>query len=231
MAAGIVAVGFFIAVSGGELGGGEGDPGEHLAGIFGAATGVFTAFLGGNGVFHHRDHQLGIPLQADDGELTQSDKQTAAVAGEDQFFIKQAGDAVGDLDGFLAGTVADFLDFGTEDHGVQYLHHGGGQVGEVTGHAVRLAQAGVAAVDMGVAFLTAEDGPFGEHSQAVEGGGATAADHGVGKDPIIEGHIDTVVVSVKGYGFDGGLLRLENFRRRFLRFRHYLRCYRPRLQS
>jgi len=124
IAAGVVAVGFLIAVSGSELGGGEGDPGEHLAGILGAAARILTAFFGGDGVIHYRDYQLGIPFQTNDGELAQGDEEPPPVAGEDQFLVEQAGDPVGDVDGFLAGAVADFLDLGAEDHGVQYLHCG-----------------------------------------------------------------------------------------------------------
>ena len=85
--------------------------------------------------------------------------------------------------------------------GVSDLHHGGGQVGKVPGHAIQFAQTGVAAVDVGAAFFAAEYRPFGEHGKAVEGGGAAAAYHRVGKDPVVEGHIHTVVVPVEGYGF------------------------------
>ena len=58
-----------VAAGGGELPGGEWDPGEHLAGIF-RKTGIVAALLGRNGVFQNRNHQLGIPFQTNDGKLT-----------------------------------------------------------------------------------------------------------------------------------------------------------------
>lgn len=90
---------------------------------------------------------------------------------------------------------------------------------------------GVAAVDVGMAFLSAQHCPFGKYRQAVQRGGSGGADGGIGEDAVVECDIDAVMVPVKGYWLDGGLLRLENFRRRFHHFRHHLRRYRPRLQS
>ena len=88
VAAAVFAVAFPVAVPGSKLGSGEGNPGEHLAGILGAAAGGFAAFLGRNGVLHYRDHQLSVPFQADDGELAQCDEESFPVAGENKFLIK-----------------------------------------------------------------------------------------------------------------------------------------------
>ena len=65
----------------------EGDPAEHLAGVF-CTAGIVTAFLHGDAVLQHRNHQLGIPLQPDDGKLAQSNKEPSPVAGEHQLFVK-----------------------------------------------------------------------------------------------------------------------------------------------
>jgi len=43
------------------------------------------------------------------------------------------------------------------------LYHGGGQVGTHAGRAVALAQAGVAGIDVGPAFLAAQNGALGEY--------------------------------------------------------------------
>ena len=59
-----------VAALGRKLGLRERNAAEHFAGIFGTA-GVVAAFFGGNAVIQHRHHQLGIPLQAQDGELSQ----------------------------------------------------------------------------------------------------------------------------------------------------------------
>ena len=74
----------FIAVRRSELIGREGDAAEHLAGIFSAA-GIVTAFLAGNGIIQYRHHQLCIPLQPDDGELSECYKQLPVSAGKYQW--------------------------------------------------------------------------------------------------------------------------------------------------
>jgi len=113
-----------VAAFGGKLGGREGNPGEHLAGVFGAA-GRIAAFLGGDTVVQYRHHKLGIPFQTDDRELAQSNKQSAVFAGKYQFVIKCLQDALRNLyhGAFLTAAVAHFPDLGAEDHRIQHLHH------------------------------------------------------------------------------------------------------------
>ena len=180
------------------MGGGEGDAAEHFAGVFGAA-GVVAAFLGGHGVFHHRHHQLGVPFQTDDGKLAQGHEQTAAITVNHQLLLEELADAVGDLGGVLAVAVADLLDPGAEHHGIQYLHHSGGTVGAGQGQTVGAAQTGVAAENVGVAVLAAEDGPFGEHGHTVQCCRPGGSYGGIGQDSVEEGHVDAVMVPVKGH--------------------------------
>ena len=59
---------------------------------------------------------------------------------------------------------------------------------------------GVTAVDVGTAVFPAEDGPLGENRKAVQGGGPGAAHHSIGENPVVEGHVDAVVIPVKGHG-------------------------------
>jgi hypothetical protein len=200
LSAGLIAafLGIAVAVPGGEFGCGKGDSAEHFTGIFGAAGG-FAAILGGDAVLQYRHHQLGIPLQTDDGELAQSHKQSAFVTGEYQLLVKHAADGPGDLgDHFSAGTVTDILDLGIENHGIQYLHHSGGEIGVKSGWSIHFSQTGIATVDMGPAVFTAEYGPFGEHSQTIEGGRPGGTYHRICQNPVIESDINAVVVSVKG---------------------------------
>lgn len=79
------------------------------------------------------------------------------------------------------------------------LYHCGGQIGAGAGGTVAFAQASVTAVNVGSAFFAAEYGPLGEYGQAVKGGGAAAAYHGVGQNAVVEGHIDAVVIPVEGH--------------------------------
>lgn len=210
-----------IAAAGGEPGGGEGDFAEHLAGIFGAARG-FAAFLGGDCVVQNGNHQLGIPFQTNDGELPQGDEEPAAVTAVHQIVIKHGANGGRDLQSIVlsAMVVANIPNLGAEDHGIQNLHHGGGNIGTVAADAVGFMQTGVAGEDVSRAVFAAEHRPFGKHGQTVQSGGAGRADGGIGKNPVVECDINAVVVPVKGYRLDGGLLRLENFRRRFHHFRH-----------
>ena len=214
-----------VTVSGREFFGREGDPAEHLAGIL-TAAGAVAAFFGGNGVVQNGDNELCVPFQTDDGELPQGYEQPPPLPGEYQLIIKAAGNGVGDLEGVLiAAAFADLPDFGTEDHGIQYLHHCRGAICTVAAGTVRGAEPGVRAVNVCAAVLTAEHRPFGEHSEAVKGGGAVAANGGICQNAVIESDIHTVMVPVECHRFDGGLLRLENFRRRFHRFRHHSHHY------
>ena len=118
----ITAVVLGITASGAELFGGEGNAAEELTGIFGTA-GIVAAFLFGDAVVQYGHHQLGIPLQTDDGKLSQRHKQPPLVAGEHQFLIEHPPDGCRNLaDDFTAAAVADILDAGTENHGIQNFH-------------------------------------------------------------------------------------------------------------
>jgi hypothetical protein len=76
-----------IAGVGSKFSGGEWNFTEHFTGVL-CAAGTFTAFLAGNAVLHNRHYQLGIPFQANNGELTQCDEKPTAISGQNQFFIE-----------------------------------------------------------------------------------------------------------------------------------------------
>ena len=80
---------------------------------------------------------------------------------------------------------------------VSDFHHGDGTVGAHPGDAVHAADDRIAAENMGPAVLAAEDGPFGEYRQAIEGGGVDSAGDGICLDLIVEGHIDAVMMGIK----------------------------------
>ena len=213
-----------VAVFGGELLCREGDSTEHLAGILGAAaTGGITAFLGGDGVIQHRNYQLGIPLQPNDGELAQGDEEPPLPARKHQLLIKDRADALGDLGSHgIAGTFAHIPDFGTQHHGIQHLHNGGRPVGSAQGAPIRVAQRGIAAEDMGTAVFPAENGTLAEYSQSIEGCGAAGTHYRVRQHPVVEGNVNAVVIAVKGNGCDIDFLRYEN---QCNNSRHYLGRY------
>ena len=198
----VIVTAAIVTAAGGELPCGEGDPGEHLAGIF-CTAGSVAAFFSGDGVVHHRHDQLGIPLQTDNGELTQGHIESAAFAGDDQIVIKHPGDGPGNVQRciFLALAVADIPDPGAEDHGVKNFYDSCWPVGVAAGRTVCFMQAGIAAIDVGAAVLAAKHGPLGKYCQAVKGCGTGVANGGVRQYPVVEGYIDAVMVTVEGNGF------------------------------
>ena len=86
-----------VATAGDELLFREGDATEDFAGIFSAAAWGVTAFLGGYAVIQNRNYQLGIPLQPDERELPQGDKQSALLVAQYQLLVKEFPDSLGDL--------------------------------------------------------------------------------------------------------------------------------------
>ena len=223
---------FAVTAAGSKLRGGERNARKHFAGVFRAA-GAVAAFLGGDGVVENGNDQLRIALQTDDRELTQCYIQTAALAGEHQLIVKHAADGSGQLQSCIVAAlaVADILNLGAEHHWIEHFDYSSGTIGVNAGQTVGLVQPGIGAVNVGTAVFSAQDGALGENGQAIQRSRARSADGGVSQNAVVESDVDAIMVLIEGYRFDGGLLRLENFRRRFLRFRHYLRCYRPRLQS
>ena len=181
-----------------ELGSGEGNLAEHFAGILGAA-GAVAAFLGRQRIIQHRNDQLRIPLQTDDGELTQCDEHPATLACIDQLIVKLGSDGRWDLHRCIipAPAVADLPDLGAEHHRIQHLHHSGGAVDDIASQAVGLTDASIAAINVGLAVLAAQHCPFGKHSQTVQRSGAVGADGGIGENAVVEGYIDAVVIPVK----------------------------------
>ena len=83
--------------------------------------------------------------------------------------------------------------------GVSDLYHSGGAVGLDAGDAVGAADAGIAAVDVGAAVLAAEHRPLAEDRQTVQGGGPSGPNHRIRQDPVVEGHIDAVMIAVKDH--------------------------------
>ena len=114
------------------------------------------------------------------------------------------------------------------------LHHSSGIIGNIAADTVCFVQPCVGAVDVRLAVLAAQHCPFGEYGHAVKSRRPGSADGGIRQNAVVEGHVDAVVVAVKSHRLDGGLLRLENFRRRFHRFRHrshHYHLHRRLLQS
>ena len=94
------------------------------------------------------------------------------------------------------------------------LHHCRGQVSVEGGHPVALAKPGVAAEDMRLALLAAQDGPLGENGQSIECGRADASHDRIRQNPVVEGYIDAVVIPVESHRLHERLLRYEKLKGR-----------------
>ena len=217
-----------LAASAGAAGGGDGigrekfvhgelDAAEHVTGVLLAVVISAAAVLGGDAVVVDGDEQLGIPLQADDRELAQGDKDPMLVAAGHQLVAEAGGHRRGDIQAAaVAGAaLAHIHQLQTEDQGVHRLHHRGGQVG--LGYALHLALAPVGGKALGAALAAEEHDPLTEHGQAADLDGAGRPHKGIGCDAVevphihgkeapVEGdrlHINVRVQQLGGPGLDG----------------------------
>ena len=195
----LLAPGLAVAALGGELGGGEGNAAEQLAGVFSAARGV-AALFGGDAVVHDGHNELCVPLQADDGELSQGHIEPPAVSLHGQVLVKHSLYPIRQLQGAVpSAALAGLPDPGTQYHGIQRFYNRCGAVCQISCDGIGGAGPQITAVDVGAAFLAAEDDALGKDRQAAQRGRTIGADNGVGEDAVVEGDVYTVVVPVKGH--------------------------------
>ena len=119
----LVVPGDLQGVGGEELLHGEGDVLEQLAGVVAAAA--TGALLVGQAVVVHRDEQLAVPLQADDGELAQGHEDPPAVVAHGQLASEALAHAGGDLAdvAVAAPVLAAVHQLGVQDNGVHSFHY------------------------------------------------------------------------------------------------------------
>ncbi len=178
---------------------GEFDLAEHVAGaLVGTGTSGGTV-LGGDAIAVAGNPQLGIALHANDGELTDGDIQAAALTVEDQLTVKAAADKAGQLQAgvVVAAAVADIHYLAGEDHGIDDLHQGVGRCGLHETLTVEAVHNGLAAEGPGGAFTAAENDPLGEHRQAADGAGTSAADDGIHQNAVIISNVHRIVPRVE----------------------------------
>ena len=106
----------------------EGNVLEELAGVVAvvAAVGAGGAALFGETVVVHGHQQLTVPLQADNGELTQGDEHPTAVLARRQVAAEALAYAGGNLAqvAVAAAAVTALHYLGAQDDGIYRLHHG-----------------------------------------------------------------------------------------------------------
>ena len=97
---------------------------EDLTGILLAGAAVAGAFLLRHAVVIDRDEQLGVPLQADEGELAKRDVEPLALAAEVQIAAEAGTDAGGHVAELaaLAVAVAGIHQLHAQSQGIHRLH-------------------------------------------------------------------------------------------------------------
>jgi hypothetical protein len=189
-----------VAIGWGKFPGWEGDPTKQLTGIFRIGAGGVGAFFAGDRVLQERYYHLGIPLQTNNGELPQRHKKPTVVMTCHQIFIKQLLNAFWDLRAeLLRAMITVFGNLAGKYHGLENFYNCGGSIGCFDGGAVGAAKQGVGGKDVGPAVLSAEHSSLGEDGDTAQCGGSATSNHSIGKDPIEESHIHTVVIPVEGY--------------------------------
>lgn len=209
-----------------ELAHGETDLAEDLAGIFVALLVSAGALAGGHAVVVHGDEQLGVPLQADHGELPQGDVQPAAAAVKGQVTVEAGADAGGDLGqlvlraapagrwrgrtrpartaGGRAGgrtdQIAGIQQLQVQHDGVHGLHHGLWQVAPAQDLAVRSIGVIAGGENFCAAFTAEEQHPLVEHGQPADLRRAGAADKGLCGDAVVVADVHAVKAPVVAGG-------------------------------
>ena len=121
------------------------------------------------------------------------------LSGQNKRIIEQLLNEFGNLNDSAVLAFLSLPNFGAQHHGIQYFHNSNRTVGTDAGLTIGTTDDGIAAEDMGAAVFSAENGPFGEHCQAVKWCGVNGTGNGICLDLVVEGHINTIVIPVKGH--------------------------------
>ena len=160
-------------------------PGEERAGVVLRAG---HAVLVGQAVVVHRHDELAVPLQADDGELSQCGKPYAAAVRQHQVLAEVGQDGGGD-----SGDVrhqaggAGVRHLHVQSDGVHALHH-------ADGLGIAVGKGAVGAEHLGGTLAAKEDDPLVEYAQAVH---RVLAGEGGAGDLVEIGHVHGVVAPVE----------------------------------
>lgn len=97
---------------------------EQLAGVLLTAVAAAVTVLLGHAVVVSGHEQLGIPLQSDNGELAQGDKQAVHIAAGDQLLGKAGAHSRGNLAAVVVvAALAHLHQLHSQDDGIHRLYH------------------------------------------------------------------------------------------------------------
>ena len=179
----------------------EGNILEHFAGIIAAAAGAAVAGFVRQAVVVYRHEQLAVPLQADDGKLTQGDKDPAVVISRRQVTAEALAHTGGDLTQVTvaAAAVAAIYQLGAQDDGIHCLHNGNGHITLLDKLLIQGVQPHPGGEYLGGAFAAEEDYALVKDAQALHFHGSGAGAKGADGHTVEETHIHGVAATVKGY--------------------------------
>ena len=189
---------------------GELDSAEDGAGVL---VVVAKAFLAGNAVVVGRDEKLAVPLQTDDGKLTEVYVDPLSLPGEGQLAGESGQDGGGDICTVTAVAVvglAGVPPLHAEDEGIHRVHHGGGQIALGDILLVEALHHSSGGEYFRAPFAAEEDDALVKYRKPADGNGPSGADKGVCGDAVKVADVHGVETAVEAYGLHIDV-RLEQF--------------------
>jgi hypothetical protein len=188
-----------------ELTNREFDVTEDCTGIFVAAAVSGTAgtiFLR-HAVIVDRNQQLRIPLQADNGKLSQSHIDSAGIISEGKGSVEAITDERGNFTE-IAVTVtlaAVFHNTGVKNNGIDGLDHGVGNITSAQHLQIRLAGFQLGRENLGVSFAAEKNDTFVKDTQTLYRNGNRTTEIGLQSNRVEKSQINGEEPPVKAYGF------------------------------
>lgn len=172
---------------------------KQLAGVLLTAVAAAVTVLLGHAVVVSGHEQLGIPLQSDNGELAQGDKQAVHIAAGDQLLGEAGAHSRGNLAAVVVMMALAYLhQLHSQDDGVHRLHHSGGSGGGGQALDITAAVLPGGGKHLGASFAAKEDHPLVKHGQTGDLHRPGGSHKGVGGDAVEVPHIHGVESPVEG---------------------------------
>lgn len=195
----VAAISGACAIGGEELADGEFDLTEDFAGIFGGALLSAGAFFFGHTVVVRGHQQVGIALQADDGELAKRNEKPSLISAEDQVITQGLSNGGGDLcDAAIAGTAVAYVDqLQTQDNGINGFKLSGRQSLNRDEGSGCIFPGGK---DLGTALAAKQDGALVKDRQTTNLYGAGGTGKSIGGDAVEVAYVNGKESSIKVNG-------------------------------
>ena len=182
---------------------------EQIAGVFAAAAAAASAaraavaVLIRHTVVEHRHQQLAVPLQTDDGKLTQGHKGPAVIVAHGQVAAEALADAGRNLAdvAVTAPVLAALYQLCVQYDGVYRLHHCNGHIALLQQLAVQTVDTDLGGEDFRAALAAEENHALVKYAQSLHLDGPGIGTVGIQGHAVEKAHIDGVKAPVENDGF------------------------------